>query len=147
MESIREASANVVCEKKCHKTLSLNLLILIASITLTFSAGLIIPDATSALYLVTVTIGVVVAIIFAIKLVSGSKKLVYTPTGSLAQEHSVFFKSDELEKLMYAIETSNTQNLKTILSPNNSGVRLDIIDSADGKFAACQIMKYVPYYY
>ncbi|MEG2528082.1 MAG: hypothetical protein RSA94_04665, partial [Mucinivorans sp.] len=120
METIRQASSSVMSEQRNVKGIIINLLALVLGITLTFTAGLMIADSTSALYLVVVTSGVVVAIIFAIKLIGGSRQLVYTPTGSQAKEVSLFFKTSEIDKLTQAIVESDHTRLDHLVSSNNS---------------------------
>lgn len=126
--------------------------VLFNAIGLLVGVGIIIVggavgEATSALYLFLMTLGVVLVVLFLVRLISKTNEIVYAPTKSALRKISVFFKTDELQSLIYAVETGKIGSLKRLVAERNSGVRMDFMYSKDGKFAACQLFSYVPYSY
>lgn len=106
-----------------------------------------VGETTSALYLFLMTVGVVLVVLFLVRLISKTNEMVYTPTKSALRKISIFFKTDELQNLIYAVETGKIELLQRLAAERNSGVRMDFMYSKDEKFAACQLFSYVPYNY
>lgn len=147
MDAIIETHNESLVKKHDTKRTISSLLILVLGAAMLITAILTMQETTSAIYLTLVTFGVVFILFAVIRILSAGKQVIYKPTGSEVRKHAVYFKSDEVQKLIYSIETANFAILPSILGDNNSGVRLDVYMSRDGKYAACQVFKYIPYNY
>lgn len=147
MKSILETLSGDLAKKRSSKNIIYTSLGLLASVGFIVAAALFILDKTSTVYLLLMTIGVVGVITFSVKLCLGCRELIYLPTKSRVKDFSIYIETDEMHRLMYALETADTSLMTQIRSPKESGLRLDVVLSSDNKFAACQIFKYVPYNY
>ena len=71
---------------------------------------------------------------------------VYRPTGSEVKEKTFFFEGTEKKALMESLENGDFYTTVLPQTSNNNGcIRLDILHSLDGIFAAAQLMEYEPY--
>lgn len=147
MNTITDTTTGTLAKQRDIQRTIVNSILLLAFATLALISSSIAPNTDSWLYLTLITVGVVgVGVVIALILFS-CKSLLYTPTKSPVKQYSLFFKTDELSNLMYSIETNNMDGMSKLVGDRNSGIRLDVAISKDRKFAACQIMKYVPYNY
>lgn len=145
METIIEKSANVISKKNNAKKSALSMIGFVLGASIITVAAIFVDDYTSSTYLSLTTIGAVTAVVGLIALIAGGRDLIYTPTGSRIESYSIFFKAEEMPKLIYAIENGNTSAIEKLSGDSNSGARLDAVISEDAKFAACQIFRYVPH--
>lgn len=76
-----------------------------------------------------------------IRLFVNNKKTVYAPTGSRLKKTRIYFKSDDLGKLLNVID-NDFQSTTGLHDNENGTVRLDILTSADGAFAAVQAFSF-----
>lgn len=147
METIADSYSDILSKQYNTKVITkcgLAISLFIAAIILTVNFH---PDSASGVYLGVVTLSILGIIFFIIKIISGSKNMVYTPSGSRIKNYSLFFKNEDYDKLVKSFGSGNINSLYNISSGGNSGLRVDIIVSDDGKFAVCQIFKYIPYNY
>ena len=76
-----------------------------------------------------------------------SKEVVYVPTGSIAKERSIFFDLKHMDKLTDLVNSGSFSADSKIKSEASGNIRMDVILSADNKFAAVQLFQFVPYTY
>ena len=76
-----------------------------------------------------------------------SKEVVYVPTGSITKERSVFFDLKHMDKLTDLVNSGSFSADSKIKSEASGNIRMDVILSADNKFAAVQLFQFVPYTY
>lgn len=76
-----------------------------------------------------------------------SKEVVYVPTGSVAKERSVFFDLKHLDQLTDIVNGGRFAADTNVKSATSGNIRMDVILSADHKFAAVQLFQFVPYTY
>ena len=76
-----------------------------------------------------------------------SKEVVYLPTKSVAKEHSVFFDLKHMDALKNLVNSGSFSADSKIKSEASGNIRMDVILSADKKFAAVQLFQFVPYTY
>lgn len=74
-----------------------------------------------------------------------SKRKVYRPTGSEVKEKRLFFNKETKHGLMACVESGSFHNLLPMKTYAGGSIRLDLLLSADGKFAAAQVMEFEPY--
>ncbi len=76
-----------------------------------------------------------------------SKEVIYLPTKSVAKEHSVFFDLKHVDTLMDFVNSGSFSTDLKIKSEASGNIRMDVMLSADKKFAAVQLFQFVPYTY
>lgn len=69
----------------------------------------------------------------------------YLPTGSEMRECALFFDVEKKDTLLTLLKTGDFRNKTHFTNSINGGIRLDIIYSVDGRFAAAQLMQFEPY--
>ena len=114
---------------------------------LAFASTFELDDKSSTTSMALMVLGTGLFLIGIFRLFWKSKEVVYLPTGSIAKEQSVFFDlkyMDQLKEIVKLGTFSADTNLKGGTSGN---LRMDVILSADKKFAAVQLFQFVPYTY
>lgn len=76
-----------------------------------------------------------------IRLCVKNKHTVYAPTGSPLKKTRIYFKSEDLGKVLKVID-GNFSDTTGLHDNENGTVRLDLLTSADGEFAAAQAFMY-----
>lgn len=76
-----------------------------------------------------------------------SKEVVYLPTNSVTKEHSIFFDLKYKDALVGQINAGSFSGDRGIKGGTSGNIRMDVILSADKKFAAVQLFQFVPYAY
>ena len=76
-----------------------------------------------------------------------SKEVIYLPTKSVAKEHSIFFDLKHIDTLKNLVNSGAFSADLKIKSEASGNIRMDVIFSADKKFAAVQLFQFVPYMY
>jgi len=71
----------------------------------------------------------------------------FKPTKSKLQPVTLFFDIHEEAALQNCVETKRLEELAHLKREKNTGIKLEALVSGDGKFAALQILEYVPYTY
>lgn len=69
----------------------------------------------------------------------------YRPTGSEMRECALFFENEYKSTLLTLLRTGDFRNKNNLTNCINGGIRMDIIYSVDGRFAAAQLMEFEPY--
>lgn len=146
-QTILSSHSEVIKKQINYKKATVSFLLCLMGVSIVFMASSMFKDSKGALYMSTVVLGGAMALFFVARMLFSSREFMYSPTQSEIKDFTVYFKSDELQNLMYAIETGSTSIFNRIADSNNTGVRLDVLLSEDHQFAACQIYKYVPYSY
>ena len=76
-----------------------------------------------------------------------SKEVIYLPTKSVAKEHSIFFDLKHMDALRNLVNSGSFSAGSNIKSEASGNIRMDVILSADKKFAAVQLFQFIPYTY
>lgn len=96
-------------------------------------------DANSAsLSMLCLIIGAFGFVFGIIRLLFKNKKTIYVPTGSKVKKSRIYFKSDDLGKLLNAVE-NNFSNVGDLHQNESGTIRLDLMKSDDDAFAAAQV--------
>ena len=138
---------NVLSKKRSLKSTVRSSVMIVGGIIAAVLVMLFLEDRTSSFYLLSISAATLVIIIGFVMLIWGGSEFIYTPTRSVAQEYSLYFKPEESSKLVDAIKSGNMADIKKIKMEPNGGLRLDVILSEDHKFASCQVFRYVPHSY
>lgn len=72
---------------------------------------------------------------------------VYTPTGSAVRERTLYFSADDLNRLVDRFENRHGEAAADVRTTAHGGVRMEVLASKDGRFAAVQLFQYVPHLY
>lgn len=78
---------------------------------------------------------------------SHSMEIVYTPTGSKTEEHSLFFDLKYMDELKNCTLSGDFRAISEVKSEKSGNLRMDVILSQDRKFAAVQLLQFIPYAY
>ncbi|MEG1573234.1 MAG: hypothetical protein RSC04_06540 [Bacteroidales bacterium] len=147
MESILASSLDVVAKQKNVKNSLYAGIGIALGLVCILGASFGGVDNKAALYLALMTFGIIFVLVGVVMLIFNRGQWIYVPTKSEIKSYEIFFKSDSLHSLMQALETGNIMSLYPMKGESGQGVRLNALLSKDGKFAACQVYKYVPYNY
>lgn len=75
-----------------------------------------------------------------------NSRKVYIPTGCEIRERSLFFDSNEKAALLESLKSGDFYtSVLPLETTRNGSIRLDVQHSADGTFAAAQLLEYEPY--
>lgn len=75
----------------------------------------------------------------------GSKTWFYKPTDSKVAQKEYYYLADDFNALTNAIEHHRFEVLKSLKRQPDSNVKLVVVSSKDGKFAAAQVFRYQPF--
>lgn len=139
--------ANEIGKGRNTKAIILALVILGIGIIGLLYAKKTFTDTTTPMYMFTTLSAYTVILIGVVKLIFFSSQLKYRASGAEVTKHSMYFKKEELNRILYAIETKDIALLRKIDAEEESGVRIDLFISKDCEFAACQVFDYIPYKY
>lgn len=121
--------------------------IMLAAGILVFAYVFSMTDASSTVSMALMVLGTALILYGIFCLFWKSKELVYVPTGSTASQRSLFYDLQHLTVLKNLIEQNKMDAETAVKSEGSGNVRLDVLMSKDGKFAALQLFQYVPYTY
>ncbi|WP_163223044.1 DUF4159 domain-containing protein [Bacteroides sp. 214] len=91
--------------------------------------------------------GLLIILLGAVRFMSKPMIKVYLPTGSAAQELSLFFDLRHADELKKCINSGIFPTNGMSGNDENGNLRMDIILSKDGQFAAVQLFQFIPYAY
>ena len=143
---INHASNGQVVRRKNPVSLFLSSAVLAVGLVLLIVAGQM-GDRTTSVYIASLVFGVSGVLAGGLLLLFGGRQFIYTPTKSKVTLHSYFFEPNQFHTVCQAVKSGDCTTLKSLKRSDNSGIRLDVLSSADHRFAAAQVYHYVPYTY
>ncbi len=114
---------------------------------LAFASTFELDDKSSTASMALMVLGTGLFLIGIFRLFWKSKEVVYLQTKSVAKEHSVFFDLKHMDALKSLVNSGSFSADSKIKSEASGNIRMDVILSADKKFAAVQLFQFVPYTY
>ena len=114
---------------------------------LAFASTFELDEKSSTASMALMVLGTGLFLIGIFRLFWKSKEVVYLPTKSVAKEHSVFFDLKHMDALKNLVNSGSFSADSKIKSEASGNIRMDVILSADKKFAAVQLFQFVPYTY
>lgn len=114
---------------------------------LSFASTFELEDKSSTVSMALMVFGTGLFLLGIFRLFWKSKEVVYVPTGSIAKERSIFFDLKHMDKLTDLVNSGSFSADSKIKSEASGNIRMDVILSADNKFAAVQLFQFVPYTY
>ncbi|MCR4872921.1 MAG: hypothetical protein K5885_05185 [Bacteroidales bacterium] len=73
------------------------------------------------------------------------KRRIYKPTQSTIYKKEYFYNPDDFTALKTAVEQKHFDHLKQLHLQSDGNLRLTVLCSKDGKFAAAQVFRYHPF--
>lgn len=144
--SIMSANEGTIKRQFSLRQLTFNSAGIILGIAFILSASYGLAEISS-LYMLLMTAGWCLVALFGVRLFTRAADIVYLPTHSSVKQVSLYFKGGELENIKKAVEKGDIKSLKELSAERNSGIKMDVMYSRDGKFASVQLFNYVPYNY
>ena len=114
---------------------------------LAFASTFELDDKSSTTSMALMVLGTGLFLMGIFRLFWKSKEVVYLPTKSVAKEHSVFFDLKHMDAFKNLVNWGSFFADSKIKSEARGNIRMDVILSADKKFAAVQLFQFVPYTY
>ena len=114
---------------------------------LAFASIFELDDKSSTASMALMVLGAGLFLMGIFRLFWKSKEVIYLPTKSVAKEHSVFFDLKHVDTLMNFVNSGSFSTDLKIKSEASGNIRMDVMLSADKKFAAVQLFQFVPYTY
>lgn len=114
---------------------------------LAFASIFELDDKSSTASMALMVLGTGLFLMGIFRLFWKSKEVIYLPTKSVAKEHSVFFDLKHVDTLMDFVNSGSFSTDLKIKSEASGNIRMDVMLSADKKFAAVQLFQFVPYTY
>ena len=144
---LTSASGGKVVRRKRPASLALAILVLLAGIGLLIACPTM-GDPSGAAYTASLIFGIAAAGTGLCLVLFGGREWVYLPTKSKVSLHSKFIDPQQADAVCRTVEMRDPSLLdKGLKTVETSGVRVDLYTSADGRFAAAQTFRYVPYTY
>ena len=114
---------------------------------LAFASIFELDDKSSTASMALMVLGTGLFLMGIFRLFWKSKEVIYLPTKSVAKEHSVFFDLKHVDTLKNFVNSGSFSTDLKIKSEASGNIRMDVMLSADKKFAAVQLFQFVPYTY
>lgn len=134
---------NNISKKICIKKIVLALVLMFAGAALFFIINLFDMPSNSAGFFACGCIGLLLIIWGGTKLCCDTKHLAYH--NSTLSGHVVYLTNGTTRDAMHAIEQQDWEALAKLVTPTESGTKIELVVSADRQFARCQVLTYVPY--
>ena len=100
------------------------------------------PDKDTTLGIIQISLVLVCAVLALIKLFSGSKKLVYTPTGSIITQEQYYYNVDCEHDILRYLKEGNAERIKLMKTDDAGGILIETLESKDKAFVAIRMSKY-----
>ena len=114
---------------------------------LAFVSTFELDDKSSTVSMALMVLGTGLFLMGIFRLFWKSKEVIYLPTKSVAKEHSIFFDLKHMDALRNLVNSGSFSAGSHIKSEASGNIRMDVILSADKKFAAVQLFQFIPYTY
>ena len=99
-------------------------------------------DQDSTLDIIQLTLVAVCGVLALVKLFSGSKKLVYTPTGSIVTQEQYYYNVDHESDILKYLKEGNVERIMKLRTDDAGGILIETLESKDKAFVALRMSKY-----
>lgn len=143
-EDIENASNNEVVKKVTISGIAISFIIaaLVCGI-----AGKSFEDPNSVFPSSLFTTAAILLLVGIVKFFVSRNGYLFKPTKSRLKTITTYFDIHESDALQNCVEMKRFDELKQLKREKDTGVKLEAMVTADGKFAALQISEYIPYTY
>lgn len=143
---IHEDIEHIDKEKVAKRTqLSLIAIVLIVLGVAMLIAGAAFEDPNSSLPSTLFIVGAVILLAGIIKFFVSRSCYVYLPTKSRLKLHTVYYDVKVSDDVQNGLSMKRFDDLTRLQQQKDNGVKVETMLSADGEFAATQVLEYVPY--
>lgn len=111
------------------------------------SFSFVLGESNDTLSMVSLTVGIVMALVSIYHFFTKRYETVYAPTGGVVRSGSLYMDSAELQHLQQMIKKNDFTATSRLVFKEGGNGRLDYLVSKDGKFVAMQLFQFVPYTY
>ena len=111
------------------------------------SFSYMLGESNDTLSMVSLTVGIIMALFAIYHFFTKRHETVYGPTGSVVRSGSLYMDSAELQHLQQMIKKNDFTSSSRLVFKEGGNGRLDYLVSKDGKFVAMQLFHFVPYTY
>lgn len=111
------------------------------------AVAFMLGDGTSSRTLLLATAGIALLSYGLFRLLVLKKRFFFTPTRVSVDKKALYFRPEEAETVQRLIEGRQFEQLSRLPRQQSSGIRLEALCSADGRFSALQTFAYVPHHY
>lgn len=153
MNQINTADVNLLSASHPHisKHTSVFSLVVSALIAL-IGMGIILialslDRSASTLCMSLLTLGTILLLVAVYRFFWKSKEMIYLPTGSVVRKGVCYLDIDDLQVMKELLEQGGFESSSNIHIKMSGNARLDYMVSKDGKFAAAQLYRFIPYNY
>lgn len=102
------------------------------------------PDKDSTLGIVQITLVLICAVLALVKLFVGSRKLIYTPTGSPVAKIEKYYNLSLENDIRQCLKEGNNARLSALRTDDAGGILVETLESKDKIFTAVRMQKYCP---
>lgn len=99
-------------------------------------------DKEGTLGMVQLTLVAVCGVLALVKLFSGNKRLVYTPTGSTITQEQYFYNTERESDILKNLREGNAERIMKMKTDNAGGILVETLESQDKAFVALRMSKY-----
>lgn len=100
------------------------------------------PDKDTPLGMVQIALVLICAILALVKLFSGNKKLVYTPTGSVITQEQYYYNVDRESDILRYLKEGNIGRIMKMRTDDAGGILIETLESKDKAFVAIRMSRY-----
>lgn len=104
-------------------------------------------DKETTLGMIQIALVLVCAIMAAVKIFIGNKKLIYQPTGCIVDKQSYYFNNTLNNDILQCLKEGNTARIKALKNDSAGGLIVELLESKDKAFTAARLLKYEPHGY
>lgn len=102
------------------------------------------PDKESTLGIIQITLVLVCAVLALVKLFTGGRRLVYTPTGSPVVKTDKYYNLAFEGDIRQCLKEGNSSRLNALKTDDAGGILVETLESKDKTFTAVRMQKYCP---
>lgn len=144
LEDIENVSNREVVKQKRISGVGVGLLI---AAVVCAVAGKSFEDPNTSLPTLFFTVAALLLLAGIVKMFVGKTCYTFQPTKSKLQPLTLYFDIHESVALQNCVEMKRFDELSRLKREKDSGIKLEAMLTEDGKFAALQVLEYVPYTY
>ena len=104
-------------------------------------------SSASTLCMSLLTIGTILLLIAVYRFFWKSKEMIYLPSGSVVRKGVCYLDIADLQTMKEVLDQGGFESVKNVHIKMSGNARMDYMVSKDGKFAAAQLYRFVPYNY
>lgn len=145
--------ARLLCASHPHITKHTSVFSLVVSSIIALVGVVVIffaldlDQSVSTLCMSLLTVGTILLLVAVYRFFWKSKEMVYLPTGSIVREGTCYLDIEDLQPMKEKLEQGGFESLGNIRIKMSGNARLGYMISRDGKFAAAQLYRFIPYTY